>query len=160
MVWILTFWGDFEVCKLLKATAKNFKFFNIKKSSIFERIVSIFERIMSINNRIVLPERLQNIEILIGQRITKDQKLKFRRILINLFFGNKSKKNVLKTYISSKSSWHLLFKFLTWLIQKSEEICLQSRLEMTKRLSSFIFIWKMMKLFWQRGVEEEEAAAI
>ena len=83
------------MCKLLKATAKNFKFFNIKKSSIFERIVSIFERIMSINNRrIVLPERLQNIEILIGQRKTKNQKLKFRRILINLFFGNKSKKNV------------------------------------------------------------------
>ena len=91
------------MCKLLKATAKNFKFFNIKKSSIFERIVSIFERIMSINYRIVLPERLQNIEILIGQRKTKNQKLKFRRILINLFFGNKSKKKCLQNiYIIKK----------------------------------------------------------
>ena len=83
------------MCKLLKATAKNFKFFNIKKSSIFERIVSIFERIMSINNRIVLPERLQNIEILIGQRKMKKTKIENQTYTsISLFFGNKSKENV------------------------------------------------------------------
>ena len=83
------------MCKLLKATAKNFKFFNIKKSSIFERIVSIFERIMSINYRIVLPERLQNIEILIGQRKMKKTKIEIQTYTsISLFFGNKSKENV------------------------------------------------------------------
>ena len=68
----------------IESYCQKFQIFNIKTSSIFERIMSIFERIMSINNRLVLPERLQNIEILICQRKMKTKieiqtKLIFRK---------------------------------------------------------------------------------